>query len=472
MISYRRHRFVASYQVFDAAVILAASFLASGLVARFGLPAVVGWPLSWKTAVFLLGTLAGFLVVFGSSGLYLSRRLEQERGEARQLLKATVLGVIWTAALGTFAGLRQVGWPYLLTFWALAFVGTVLARKLARRLLRRARLRGRNLRHVVIVGSGRRAERLVDKLRSRPELGYHLKGYVDNRVGTRLDGLPYLCSTDDFGRYLVDHVVDEVFITLPIKSHYEEIRRILSVCEEQGVLVRIPSDLFDLNLAKTTSADLDGTLILTLYTGSDQHLYHMWAKRTIDVVVSSLLLVLLAPVFLVTALLIKLTSPGPVFFKQKRMGYNKRIFEIYKFRTMVVDAEKRQAELESKNEVPGPVFKMHRDPRVTHVGRWLRRLSIDELPQLINVLKGDMSLVGPRPLPLRDVSRFDQDWVRRRFSVRPGITCSWQISGRSEIPFDQWMRLDLEYIDNWSLGLDLRILLRTVPAVLRGTGAM
>ncbi|NOZ57158.1 MAG: sugar transferase [Calditrichaeota bacterium] len=472
MISYRRHRFVASYQVFDAVVILSASVLASVAASMLGIAAPLSWPPSAKGLTFLFGTLAGFLVVFGSTGLYLSRRLEQDHGEARQLLKATGLGLIWTAALATFLGLSTVGWAYLLCFGGLAFVGTVLARKLARRVLQRVRLRGRNLRHVVIVGSGRRAERLLEKLRSRPELGYHIKGYVDNRVGSGLDGLPYLCTTSDFGRYLVDNVVDEVFITLPIKSHYEEIRQILSVCEEQGVLVRIPSDLFDLNLAKTTSADLDGTLILTLYTGSDQHLYHMWAKRTMDVVVSAFLLVLLSPVFLLAALLIKLTSPGPVFFKQKRMGYNKRIFEIYKFRTMVVDAEKRQAELEDKNEVPGPVFKMHRDPRVTPVGRWLRRLSIDELPQLINVLKGDMSLVGPRPLPLRDVSRFDQDWVRRRFSVRPGITCSWQISGRSEIPFDQWMRLDLEYIDNWSLGLDLQILLKTVPAVLRGTGAM
>ncbi len=472
MISYRRHRFVASYQVFDAAVILAASVLASTATSLLGRATPLQWPPSASGVAFLLSTLVGFLVVFGSNGLYLSRRLEQDHGEARQLLKATALGTVWSAALATFLGLSAVGWVYLLSFGGLAFVGTVLARKLARRALRRVRLRGRNLRHVVIVGSGRRAERLLAKLRSRPDFGYHIKGYVDNRVGSALDGLPYLCNTSDFGRYLVDNVVDEVFITLPIKSHYEEIRQILAVCEEQGVLVRIPSDLFDLNLAKTTSADLDGTLILTLYTGSDQHLYHMWAKRTIDVVVSALLLILLAPVFLLAALLIKLTSPGPVFFKQKRMGYNKRIFEIYKFRTMVVDAERRQAELEDKNEVPGPVFKMQRDPRVTPVGRWLRRLSIDELPQLINVLKGDMSLVGPRPLPLRDVSRFDQDWVRRRFSVRPGITCSWQVSGRSEIPFDQWMRLDLEYIDNWSLGLDLRILLKTVPAVLRGTGAM
>ena len=198
----------------------------------------------------------------------------------------------------------------------------------------------------------------------------------------------------------------------------------------------------------------------------------MFAKRAMDVIGASLLLLILSPVFLVAALLIKLTSPGPVFFRQERMGYNKRIFRMYKFRTMVDGADRMIRELESQNEVPGPVFKMRNDPRVTRVGRWLRRLSIDELPQLINVLKGDMSLVGPRPLPLRDVSRFDENWVRRRFSVKPGITCWWQVSGRSEIPFDRWMKLDLEYIDNWSLTLDLKILFRTLPAVVKATGAM
>jgi lipopolysaccharide/colanic/teichoic acid biosynthesis glycosyltransferase len=180
----------------------------------------------------------------------------------------------------------------------------------------------------------------------------------------------------------------------------------------------------------------------------------------------------LAPVFAVIAILIKLDSPGPVFFVQERMGYNKRRFMMIKFRTMVADAEARMAEIEHLNEKDGAIFKMKNDPRVTKLGRILRKSSLDELPQFINVLFGDMSFVGPRPLSIRDASRVGQSWQKRRFSVRPGLTCLWQVSGRSELSFEQWMKLDLEYIDHWSLLLDWWILLRTVPAVLTSRGAV
>jgi len=181
---------------------------------------------------------------------------------------------------------------------------------------------------------------------------------------------------------------------------------------------------------------------------------------------------LLAPVFLMVALLIKLTSPGPILFRQLRSGLNGAPFTIYKFRTMVTDAEQRKHELESMNEMSGPVFKVTRDPRVTRLGRWLRKYSIDELPQLFNVLRGEMSLVGPRPLPVDEVKRFHDVAHRRRLSVKPGLTCLWQISGRNQIAeFSDWVRLDLEYIDNWSIWLDFKILFRTVPVVLMGTGA-
>jgi exopolysaccharide biosynthesis polyprenyl glycosylphosphotransferase len=194
-------------------------------------------------------------------------------------------------------------------------------------------------------------------------------------------------------------------------------------------------------------------------------------KRAVDIVVSAILILLLLPLLALTAIAIRLTSKGPAMFVQKRLGLNKRHFGIYKFRTMVIDAEKRQKEIEHLNEVSGPVFKIKNDPRITPLGRLLRKTSIDELPQLFNVLKGDMSLVGPRPLPIRDYQGFNEDWQRRRFSVRPGITCLWQIGGRSSISFEKWMELDLQYIDKWSLALDLEILVKTIPAVLRGSGA-
>jgi lipopolysaccharide/colanic/teichoic acid biosynthesis glycosyltransferase len=178
-----------------------------------------------------------------------------------------------------------------------------------------------------------------------------------------------------------------------------------------------------------------------------------------------------SPLLLLVALGIKLDSPGPVFFIQERMGYNKRRFRMIKFRTMSADAEARMKELEHLNETDGPAFKIRHDPRMTRIGRLLRKLSIDELPQLINVLLGDMSLVGPRPLPMRDVHGLEVAWQKRRFSVKPGLTCLWQVSGRSNLSFEQWMQLDLEYIDRWSLALDCKILLKTIPAILSAEGA-
>jgi exopolysaccharide biosynthesis polyprenyl glycosylphosphotransferase len=195
-------------------------------------------------------------------------------------------------------------------------------------------------------------------------------------------------------------------------------------------------------------------------------------KRTLDISLSVFMIIFFFPLFIVAAAAIKITSPGPFLFIQERLGLNKRRFPLYKFRTMVQDAEKNLCELEDRNEMSGPVFKIRNDPRITPVGVILRKMSIDEMPQLINVLKGDMSLVGPRPLPVRDYDGFDQDWHRRRFSVRPGLTCLWQVNGRNDIPFEKWMELDMKYIDEWSMWLDLKILIKTIPAVLRGSGAV
>jgi exopolysaccharide biosynthesis polyprenyl glycosylphosphotransferase len=220
--------------------------------------------------------------------------------------------------------------------------------------------------------------------------------------------------------------------------------------------------------AKAEPMDYDS--LITFRVGGMQG-WGIIFKRLLDIVISSAALILLAPLFLVTSALIRLTSRGPALFVQKRLGLNKRIIGVYKFRTMVQDAEKKQAELEHLNEVSGPVFKIKNDPRITPIGRFLRKTSIDELPQLFNVLKGDMSLVGPRPLPIRDYQGFNKDWQRRRFSIRPGITCLWQINGRSSVQFERWMELDMEYIDRWSVWLDMKILIRTIPAVLRGSGA-
>jgi exopolysaccharide biosynthesis polyprenyl glycosylphosphotransferase len=235
-------------------------------------------------------------------------------------------------------------------------------------------------------------------------------------------------------------------------------------------MFRVLPNLFDLKSSRSWTEELEGEPMVTHHNGISEG-WQLMFKRMLDFTVALTALIVLSPVLVGAAILIILTSPGPVFFIQRRVGLNKRVFPVYKFRTMVADAEQKIRELEHLNEVSGPVFKITKDPRITPLGRFLRKTSLDELPQLINVLKGDMSLVGPRPLPVRDYEGFSKDWQRRRFSVRPGITCLWQVSGRSSIPFEQWMELDLQYIDKWSLWLDLRILIQTIPAVLKGEGA-
>jgi len=327
---------------------------------------------------------------------------------------------------------------------------------------------------VLIVGTNPRAVQFAREIESKPALGYRLLGFVENewQGNHEFEGQGYKVVTDfnGFSSFIGEKVVDEVVICLPIKSFYDRIKLMATLCAEQGIIVRHLSDFFNLELVQSERDVFAGKPITSHYTGAMRG-WQIYVKRLMDVVLSSLALLLLSPAFLLTALLIKTTSPGPVFFIQDRVGLNKRRFRLYKFRTMIANAEKKQAELEHLNEASGPVFKIKDDPRITPLGKLLRKLSVDEIPQLWNVLKGDMSLVGPRPLPVRDYKGFNEDWHRRRFSVRPGITCLWQVNGRSSIGFDQWMKLDMDYIDQWSLWLDLKILFQTIPAALRGSGA-
>jgi exopolysaccharide biosynthesis polyprenyl glycosylphosphotransferase len=269
---------------------------------------------------------------------------------------------------------------------------------------------------------------------------------------------------------IASHAVDEVLIALPIDKYGSLVETIVHHCEEQGIIVRVRTGMSGLHVARSFVDELHGVPVLTIQSGPADS-WQLVMKRLIDIAGSAALLLALAPLFAIVTLLIKLDSPGPVFFAQQRVGLNKRRFRILKFRTMVDGSDQQQHMLEHLNEVEGPVFKIKNDPRMTRIGKFLRRFSIDELPQLINVLKGDMSLVGPRPLPVRDVERIEVRWHKRRFSIKPGITCLWQVNGRSEIGFEDWVRMDLEYIDSWSLVLDIIILMKTIPAVFKGPGA-
>lgn len=327
-------------------------------------------------------------------------------------------------------------------------------------------------RNVLIVGSGKRVKRFIEGVKKNPEWGIRIVGLVDidaSKEGEAIDGYKIMGSFDDIPEIIHNNVVDEVIFVVP-RSWLDKIEDVMRFCESEGLAVHVAMDLFKLNFSKARQTEMHGFPLLT-FESTPHKLEHLFIKRVIDLIISGIAILVLSPFFVIIGIIIKLTSDGPIFFKQERYGLYGRRFILYKFRTMVVDAEERLKELWRYNEMSGPVFKMTNDPRVTKVGKWLRKFSLDELPQLWNVLKGDMSLVGPRPPIPSEVENYDS-WQRRRLSMRPGITCLWQVSGRSKIrDFNEWLRLDLEYIDNWSLWLDFRILLKTIPVVLLGVGA-
>jgi exopolysaccharide biosynthesis polyprenyl glycosylphosphotransferase len=408
-------------------------------------------------------------------GIYDSKRLVPRRREVADLLGASAVAALAIQLCGWAFSLSVVSGVFVPVFFLCSAGALIASRLLLRAGLHELRTRGVNLRHVLVVGTNRRAIAFARELQAKPELGYVVGSFVDEFGWRGADdlrdaGFPPAVDLSRFVELLRRGPVDEVMVFLPFRSCYHLIRQVVEQCEEQGVPVTFPSPAFDTKNARSVAALAPTGPVVTLLTGAMVG-WPVVVKRVFDVVVSATLLVVLAPVFAAVAMAVKLSSPGPVIFAQERLGLNKRRFRMLKFRTMVTNAEQRLAELEHLNEVSGPVFKIRKDPRITPVGAFLRRTSLDELPQLVNVLMGDISLVGPRPLPLRDYEGFEQDWHRRRFSVPPGITCLWQVSGRSDVSFDQWMQLDVQYIDNWSLWLDLKILLKTIPAVVKGSGA-
>jgi exopolysaccharide biosynthesis polyprenyl glycosylphosphotransferase len=423
-------------------------------------------------AIFI-GFMIAWHMIFSFFKLYQSRRLSSVHEEVADIIKATAAGAAVLLLGALVFNIRLVTPTFLASFWASTTSCLMLSRLALRFLLRQIRSRGRNLRNVIIAGTNSRALAFAKKIESSTDLGYMLKGFVDDEVKNKEIGTgrySLVARLDNLPEFLRRNVVDEVVIALPIKSYYAQAASIVATCEEQGIMARCLSDLFNVHIAKTEAELIDGQAITTISTSSPGELA-LFVKRLVDILGSSVLLLLASPLLLLAAGLIKASSRGPAFFTQDRLGINKHLFKLIKFRTMVSDAEKKIHELEYLNEVKGPVFKIKNDPRITGIGKYLRKTSIDELPQLFNVLKGDMSLVGPRPLPVRDYNGFNEDWHRRRFSVRPGITCLWQCKGRNNVSFDRWMQMDMEYIDTWSLGLDVKILLMTIPAVVRGSGA-
>lgn len=401
---------------------------------------------------------------------YTSRRLVSMAAETWHVLQVVGLGILSLAAAGWLLRLDFLSRPFLALFAGLN-LSFLLAEKLALRLMaRHVRRRGFNFRTLLIVGLNVRSAEVASIIEKHPHWGLKILGFVapNGDAPSEFSGLPVLGAGEDLPRILQDEVVDEVFFVLS-RRQLDEFEDAILLCSELGIRSRVA--LFFPHLkARVLLEELEGIPLLT-FTTVPASPFPLFLKRLGDLVISFAGLFILSPLLALIALVVKLTSRGPVLFVQERCGLNGRRFRLYKFRTMVLDAEERRAEVEHLNQVNGHAFKAPDDPRITGIGRLLRRFSLDELPQLFNILKGDMSLVGPRP-PIPDEVSHYQRWQRRRLSMKPGLTGLWQVSGRADLEdFDRWIRLDLSYIDQWSPWLDLKILLKTIPAVLSGRGA-
>jgi exopolysaccharide biosynthesis polyprenyl glycosylphosphotransferase len=401
---------------------------------------------------------------------YTSRRTVALASELWQVVQVVAAGTLILAATGWLLRLDFVSRPFLVLFATLD-LALLLAEKLALRLgARQVRQRGYNYRTLLIVGINPRAEEVAQIITAHPHWGLKLVGFVapNGQAAATVAGFPVLGCADELPKILQQEVVDEVIFVLS-RRQLEEFEDSFLLCSELGIRARVAL-YFPHMKARVLLEELEGIPLLT-FTNTPGAPFPLFLKRLQDLTVSMLGIAMTAPLLPLIAFAIKVGSRGPVLYQQERCGLNGRRFTLYKFRTMYKDADTKLDEVAHLNEVEGPAFKASRDPRVTPTGRLLRRLSLDELPQLINVLKGDMSLVGPRPPLPEEVVRYER-WQRRRLSMKPGLTGLWQVSGRAGLDdFNRWTTIDLAYIDQWSLWLDLKILLKTIPAVLSTRGA-
>ncbi|MCC6191186.1 MAG: sugar transferase [Anaerolineales bacterium] len=409
------------------------------------------------------------MVFLAMDGLYSGRREGSWFDELYRIGNATTTVVVILIA-ATFIILPIVYSRLLLLEAGLFTIALLSGYRLLRRTIEaNLRRRGVGVERALIVGAGELGRMVVRNLVARPELGYRVVGFVDDDLSKGdLGRFKALGGLESISGVLKSERVDEVIITLPWMYH-RTIMGIVRTCESLGVVARVVPDVFQLSLSRVDLDDLGGIPVMGLKETRLPRAARL-LKRALDVVLAVAGLVALAPFWLVAALAIRLDSPGPALFRQRRVGEGGRFFEIYKFRSMLVGAEEQQADLKTQNEASGPLFKIKADPRLTRLGRLLRRSSLDELPQLINVLRGEMSLVGPRPGLPSEVAEYEA-WHRQRLEVPPGITGLWQVSGRSDVTFDEMCLLDIFYIENWSLALDLVIMLRTIPHVLFADGA-
>ncbi len=439
--------------------------LLSGVAGLNSTAAPVGW------RVLVLGLMASLALPLSIRAVDAqpSSRLQSLISEVRNLVIAAVITGVALFAVA-FAIAAPIAPFELLACLLAQFAAVGMLRLSALGGLRVLRRGGQNYRNVLVIGTGPRAVNLTETIECHPEWGLRLVGYVDEG-DVPLDGrIPSerVFKMIDFPRLVRDEVIDEVITACP-RSMLAEIGPAVKVCSAVGVPLTVMTDLFGDYLPPPRLKRF-GSYAGLSFAPVHHSVMMLWLKRGIDIAGALVGLIVAAPTIGIAALAIRLTSPGSIFFRQIRCGLNGRPFAMIKLRTMVADAEARRKDVVYLNEMGGPVFKIEKDPRITPVGRWLRAFSIDELPQLWNILVGDMSLVGPRPPIPAEVAQYETS-ERRRLSMRPGLTCLWQVSGRNQIGFDEWVKLDLQYIDSWSLSNDLKILLLTLPTVLAGGGS-
>ncbi len=412
-----------------------------------------------------------FPLLYKRYGLYDSIGFKRPRQVALILAKSLVVGLAVLTIFFFVAKIQTVSRPLLLAFAGISFCLVFLKEAVILEYFNYARQQERNFKKVLIGGVGEVALKAIKLIEEHPQWGYKISGVVvpdSFRDKPELNGYKVVGTYSQMSRLLTAQPYDQVIFAVG-KRHLHEIEDPVRACELQGIDAWLIADFFQRAVTRVKFEEFHNLPVLA-FSSTPDFSWSLLFKSVFDRVGAFVLLVLSSPLFIIVPVAIKLTSRGPVFFRQQRSGLRGKLFTMYKFRSMHSNAEQLRAELEIFNEMGGAAFKMSNDPRITRLGRFLRRTSIDELPQLINVLKGEMSLVGPRPLCQCDLDKF-KEWQRRRQAVKPGLTCLWQVTGRNQVDFETWMNLDLQYIDNWSLGLDSKILLKTVPRVVLCRGA-
>jgi exopolysaccharide biosynthesis polyprenyl glycosylphosphotransferase len=463
-----REALLRRFVIFVDACVLVLAYLFAFLINDLLIESPLSLLKHWLALVFAIPY---WCLALYANGLYQSMRIRTYLEILWAVIKAAVLTFM---LLGTFIFLFKLSFMsrlFFLIFMGFGFLFIWLEKTAIFMSSHYVRRQGLNTRRMLVVGTGRRASDFIRKVDKHPEWGFELLGAIDDEPGRGVDQvgrLNLIGTLDDIPKIFHRDAIDEVVFLVP-RSRLNSLQGAIDDCETEGVVVTVAVDLFDTKLARSSVAELDGLPLLHFRTTHAKE-WELLIKRLFDFAVSGLGILVLSPLFLLMVILIKATSEGPVFFKQSRLGLAGRRFTLFKFRTMRQGAHEILSDVADLDSMTTPEFKEKKTHWITPIGRFMRKFSIDELPQLLNVFVGHMSIVGPRPTVPDEVERY-KDWQRRRFSMKPGITCLWQVNGRNNVAFEEWMKLDLEYLDHWSLWLDVKIMLKTVPVVLFGIGA-